>query len=85
MIEWASYMRLGGPAIKALKNKQRLGKSLFLSMLLMSDFYLTTLPILKMGRYIATMRPPMTTPKTAMMIGSIKLESASTISSTSAS
>src|SRR5260221_6777165 len=38
-----------------------------------------------MGRYIAITMPPITTPSTTMIIGSIRLVSASTASSTSAS
>jgi len=44
-----------------------------------------TAPSLKIGRYIATTRPPMTTPRKTMMIGSSRLESAATASSTSRS
>ena len=45
----------------------------------------TTEPSLKIGRYIATTRPPITTPRNTMMIGSSRLESAATASSTSRS
>ena len=44
-----------------------------------------TAPSLKIGRYIATTRPPMTTPRNTMMIGSSRLDSAATASSTSRS
>ena len=45
----------------------------------------TTEPSLKIGRYIATTRPPITTPRNTMMIGSSRLDSAATASSTSRS
>ena len=45
----------------------------------------TTLPIWKIGKYIATIKPPITTPNTAIIIGSSKLVKPSTMSSTSAS
>jgi len=41
--------------------------------------------ILKMGRYMATTMPPMTTPRKTMMIGSSSWESEATASSTSRS
>ena len=44
-----------------------------------------TAPSLKMGKYIAITMPPMSTPSTTMMKGSIKLASPLTISSTSLS
>ena len=44
-----------------------------------------TAPSLKIGRYIATTRPPITTPRNTMMIGSSRLDSAVTASSTSRS
>ena len=44
-----------------------------------------TAPSLKMGRYIATTRPPTSTPRMTMISGSSRLESASTAASTSAS
>ena len=47
--------------------------------------YYTTLPIWNIGKYIATIKPPITTPSTAMIIGSSKLVKPSTMSSTSAS
>ena len=42
-------------------------------------------PSWKMGRYIATTRPPTTTPSTTMMNGSIRLVRLSTMLSTSSS
>jgi hypothetical protein len=45
----------------------------------------TTCPILKIGRYIATTSPPMTTPRTTMISGSISDDRLSTASSTSRS
>ena len=45
----------------------------------------TTAPSLKIGRYIATTRPPITTPRNTMMIGSSRLVNAVTASSTSRS
>src|SRR6185312_817721 len=45
----------------------------------------TTAPNLKIGRYIDTTMPPMMTPSTTMMMGSIRLDRPATISSTSAS
>ncbi len=45
----------------------------------------TAWPILKIGRYMAITMPPMSTPRTTMIIGSIRLDSASTASSTSCS
>ena len=45
----------------------------------------TTEPSLKIGRYMETTSPPMTTPRNTMMIGSSRLESAATASSTSRS
>ncbi len=45
----------------------------------------TTWPILKIGRYIATTSPPMTTPRITMIIGSISEDRLSTASSTSRS
>ena len=45
----------------------------------------TTCPNLKIGRYIAITKPPISTPKTTMMSGSIRLDIASTASSTSCS
>ena len=43
----------------------------------------TTAPSLKMGRYIDTTMPPISVPRMTMMNGSIRLDSALTISSTS--
>ena len=45
----------------------------------------TTEPSLKIGRYIAITRPPTSTPSTAMISGSSRLDIASTALSTSAS
>ena len=45
----------------------------------------TTWPSLKIGRYIATTRPPITTPRNTMISGSSRLDSAATASSTSRS
>jgi len=45
----------------------------------------TTLPSLKIGRYMAITSPPMSVPSTTMIIGSMRLDSASTASSTSCS
>ena len=45
----------------------------------------TTAPSLKIGRYMAITMPPMRVPSTTMIIGSIRLDSASTASSTSCS
>ena len=45
----------------------------------------TAWPILKIGRYMAITMPPISVPSTTMIIGSIRLDSASTASSTSAS
>ena len=45
----------------------------------------TTAPSLKMGRYMAMTMPPIRVPSTTMMIGSIRLDIASTASSTSCS
>jgi len=42
-------------------------------------------PILKIGRYMAMTMPPIRVPSTTMIIGSIRLDSASTASSTSCS
>ncbi len=44
-----------------------------------------TAPSLKIGRYIATTMPPTSTPRMTMIIGSSRLDSASTAASTSAS
>src|SRR5574341_449784 len=43
----------------------------------------TAWPILKIGRYMAMTMPPMSVPSTTMIMGSIRLDSASTASSTS--
>src|SRR5512143_3061043 len=51
----------------------------------MQQLHQTTEPILKIGMYMAITMPPMRVPSTTMMIGSIRLDSASTASSTSAS
>ena len=45
----------------------------------------TTCPNLKIGRYMATTMLPMMPPRNTMMMGSIRLESQATISSTSCS
>jgi hypothetical protein len=45
----------------------------------------TTAPSLKIGRYIETTMPPMSTPRMTMMNGSIRLDRPLTISSTSSS
>ena len=45
----------------------------------------TTAPSLKMGRYIDTTMPPISTPRMTMMNGSIRLDRPLTISSTSSS
>jgi len=47
--------------------------------------YWTALIMSKIGRYIATIIPPTTTPSTTIMIGSIAARSASTAASTSSS
>ena len=47
--------------------------------------YCTALIMSKMGRYMATIMPPTTTPSTTIMIGSIALSSTSTAASTSSS
>ena len=47
--------------------------------------YFTALIMSKMGRYIATIMPPTTTPSTTIMIGSMALSSTSTAASTSSS
>src|SRR5690606_19290669 len=44
-----------------------------------------TAPSLKIGRYMATTRPPTSTPRITMISGSSRLERASTAASTSAS
>ena len=53
--------------------------------LIVPEAYQATEPILKIGRYIAMTRPPITTPSTAMIIGSMRDDSALTASSTSSS
>jgi hypothetical protein len=50
-----------------------------------SSIAYTTEPSLKIGRYIATTRPPISTPRITMISGSIRLESDSTAWSTSSS
>lgn len=52
-----------------------------ISAICMRDY--TTSPSLKIGRYIATTMPPMRPPSTTMIMGSMRLLSASTASSTS--
>ena len=49
----------------------------------LADLGYTTEPSLKIGKYIATTRPPMSTPRVTMINGFISNDSAATVSSIS--
>ena len=73
-------MAVHGLAVAAMLDARRAGSGA-----LRRRHGYTAEPSLKMGRYIAITMPPISVPSTTMIIGSIRLASASTVSSTSCS